>query len=362
MTQQIKNNTDANFYLPLIWEEITDNTNFHRWDFLRPLIGRRIFWASVDWVNCKEKQLPLGYDGYVIKTEGPNVEWIEQQARRVSAPIFYCCLYKDYGTFDHLPNVHFISTVEWHYQFDEMIKVFGNRVNKNIKHKISALCHRGTQSKIVAIAALAQHIGLENCLISLHKINNTDVHDWQDTKNDVVDQCTHYFLENLYGNSVLIDQFNNKDIIHVHNFHHPAYLDSAININNESFHYSFMVSNNKERINPGPFITEKTLKCFLGETAFINNAQHDTYNSLASLGFKFDYGLDLTYDQDPGNISRMAGMLTLIKTLANYSAAELYQQTRQSCLHNKDHIVSGDFYRTAEAVNYQAIESILSRL
>ena len=356
----MSSNFRPNFFLPRIWEEISDTTNFYGWDFLRPLIGRRIFWASIDWFN-QDKILPPGYAGYVIKTEGPNVEWIQQQAQYIDAPIFYCSLYKDYDTFAHVPNVHFVPTIEWHYQLANMIKIYGAKVNKNIKHKVSALCHRATQSKIIVLSALAQHVGLENCLVSLHHVEDKNIHSWQKTNNPVVDQHMQYFLENFQGTKILIDQFQNKDIM-VYNFHHAAYLDSAINVNNESFHYSYMTVGQQERINPGPFITDKTLKCLLGETAFINNAQFDTYSTLTSLGFDFDYGLDLAYDQDPGNISRMSGMLNVIKELSNYTADELYTQTRRSCLHNKDHVISGDFYKIAESVNHQALESILGQL
>lgn len=352
----------VHFYLPLIWEEITDSTNFYGWEFLRPLIGRGVFWASVDWVNCRQKNLPLGYQAYVIKTEGPNTEWVKKQAQLVDGPIFYCCLPKDYGTFDHIPNVHFVPTVEWHYQLQTMAQTFGAEVKKDIKYKISALCHRGTQSKIVVLSALAQHIGLNQCLVSLHKVRADEVHYWEPTDNPVVDQHTQYFLETFLNKSIYVDNFTNRDHKQVHDFHHPAYLDSAININNESFHYSFIRNNNVNQINPGPFITEKTLKCLLSETAFINNGQFDVYATMRELGFEFNYGIDLDYDTDPGNISRLASILDLIKTLSSYTADELYQQTRHSCLHNKDHIMSGAFYQRAEVVNQRAIETILSQI
>lgn len=355
-------NSQPNFVLPRIWQEISDNTNFYGWDFLRPLIGRGIFWASVNWYDYNDKDLPPGYSGYVVKTEGPNVEWIERQAQLVQAPIFFCCLYKDYDTFAHIPNVHFIPTIEWHYQLANMIKIYGVKINKNIKHKVSALCHRATQSKIIVLSALVQHVGLENCLVSLHHVEDKNIHYWQKTNNPVIDQHTQYFLENFQGTNILIDQFQNKDIMQVFNFHHAAYLDSAININNESFHYSYMVHNNKELICPGPFITDKTLKCLLGETAFINNAQFDTYATLTSLGFKFDYGLNLEYDNDSGNISRMINMLDVITTLSKVSTQDLYEQTRDSCVYNKEYVISGDFYRTAEAVNQRGVETILGRL
>ncbi len=358
-----EHNIDPYFFLPIIWEEFTDKTNFHGWNFLKPLIGRKVFWASVNWENCQEKNLPPGYRAYVVKTEGPNMEWIEQQSQKVDAPIFYCCLYRDYGSFDHLPNVNFVPVIEWHYQLASMIKIFGAKVTKNLKHKVSALCHRQTQSKILALAALAQHVGLENCLISLHSWQeHKNVHGWELTNNILVDQYIKYFVDNFKDSTFLIDKFVNQDLIQVHNFHHKAYLDSAININNETFSYSHMYVNNKARINPGPFITEKTLKCLLSETAFINNGQFDTYETLSSLGFKFDYSLDLEYDKDPGNLGRITGMINLIKNLSSLTNEDIYDQTRDACLHNKNHVISGEFFNLAETVNNTATEIILSKL
>lgn len=355
-------NNRPHFYLPLIWEEITDATNFYDWQFLKPLIGRKVFWASVDWVNCRQKNLPPGYAAYIVKTEGPNTEWVEKQSQLVDAPIFYCCLPKSYGTFDNLSNVHFIPTIEWHYQFQIMMDTYGQTVDKNIQYKVSALCHRGTQSKIVVLSALDHWVGLEQCLISLHSLREDEVHYWQPTKNHVIDEHTQRFVDRFKDKKFIIDNFENRDPLQVHNFNHPAYVNSAININNESFHYSHMVENQVSKINPGPFITEKTLKCLLAETAFINNGQFDVYSTLTSFGFQFDYGLDLSYDNDSGNISRLAGVIDTIKNLSQYSAADLYQMTRSSCLHNKEHIVSGNFYKLAQAVNDQAIETILEKL
>jgi len=358
----VSKHSQLNFFLPTLWEVISDRTIFYGWDFLRPLIGRNIFWASVNWQDCGQKNLPKGYSGYVVKTEGPNVEWIEKQAHLVDAPIFICQLYKDYGTFDHLPNVHFIPTIEWHYQFDQMQKVYDAKVEKNPQYKFSALCHRATQSKILVLTTLAQYIGLEQCLVSLHNVQEKGVHYWQKTNNPVVDQCMQYFLENFKDKNILIDDFNNNNKLQVYNFHHSAYTDAAINITNESFHYSYMIINNKEVTLPGPFITEKTLKCIMSETAFINNAQFDTYVTLMSLGFKFDYGFNLEYDNDSGNISRMIAMLDLVKTLCKINTQDLYEQTRDSCVHNKEYVMSGDFYRTSEAINQRGIETILSKL
>jgi hypothetical protein len=352
----------SRFYLPRIWEEITDSTNFYDWQFLRPLIGRRIFWASVDWQNCDQLDLPSGYVAYVVKTEGPNLNWIERQAQKIDAPIFFAAHYKDYGALDHLTNVFFIPVLEGHYMVKNMIDTYDTKIHKQIRYKVSALVHRATQNKILALSSLAKDIGLDQCIISLHNIEEKNVHNWQDCGNETLDEYLHYFIKHFKNKTFKPDDIDLSTQLAQWNFQHPAYLNSAININNESFHYSHMMTDSKSFINPGPFITEKTYKCILSETAFINNGQYDCYDTLISLGFKFDYGLDLSYDKDPANLDRMCKMIDLIKTLNNYDAMEIFLQTRESCLYNKDYIMSGDLFRLAESVNQRGLEQILAML
>ena len=58
----------------------------------------------------------------------------------------------------------------------------------------------------------------------------------------------------------------------------------------------------------------------------------------------------------------MINMLDVITTLSKVSTQDLYEQTRDSCVYNKEYVISGDFYRTAEAVNQRGVETILGRL
>jgi hypothetical protein len=342
------------YYLLRKWEPLSDTTNFQGWNFLRELIGHNFFLASVDWHNCDRKNLPVDYPYYFVKTEGANVDWVLRQAQRVQGTIFWMCQYRHYGTFDRVPNIVALPGIEWHYEFEGCKKDFSALVHKNIKHKVSTLTHRQTENKILALAAISEHMGLENCLISLHNnIQEKNVNNFEISNLDL-QYYLDIYVKNFFNKTYEIN--NDIDLkFDSYNFHHPAYTDCAMNINNESFHYS----QQHTRTNPGPVLTEKTIKCIMGECAFLNNGQFDVYDSLNELGFQFDYGFDLCYDKNSRDHDRMLGFINTIKNVSEYSADELYELTRESCLHNKNHVMSGDFYRQAEAVNHRSLEKIL---
>jgi hypothetical protein len=119
-----------------------------------------------------------------------------------------------------------------------------------------------------------------------------------------------------------------------------------------------MVEDGREIILPGPYLTEKTFKCLLGGTAFVPVGQFDTYATLTQLGLQFDYGLDLSFDQDPGNLTRLEKMVVLIQQLGTMSAQDIYQTTLDSTQHNRDCVINGDFGRACD----REIEQTLNRL
>ena len=117
-----------------------------------------------------------------------------------------------------------------------------------------------------------------------------------------------------------------------------------------------------DHIRPGPFITEKTLKCLVGGHAFVPVGQFETLKWLTQLGFDFDYGIDLSWDADPGNLSRLEKICYLIKSLSHASVRDLQQSTRKSTQHNLNHINSREFYRNCENHNQTTIDHVLSML
>jgi hypothetical protein len=158
---------------------------------------------------------------------------------------------------------------------------------------------------------------------------------------------------------------HNNTLLHlkVNDFHHSAYQCCAINVTNESFYNSDgWEANGRCFTYPGPFLTEKTLKCLLGETAFIANGQFQTYSTLCSLGFEFDYGLNLSYDNIKPDLDRLIAMFGLIQSLQSMGTMEIFENTRTSCLHNKEHVLSGKFYSISEKINQETVQYIYNNI
>jgi methionyl-tRNA formyltransferase len=70
------------------------------------------------------------------------------------------------------------------------------------------------------------------------------------------------------------------------------------------------------------------------------------------LGFEFDYGFDLSWDNDPGNISRFDSICSLIDKLNDIGIYELIDLTKKSTDHNKKFITTGGFQTLAEKKKY----------
>jgi hypothetical protein len=112
-------------------------------------------------------------------------------------------------------------------------------------------------------------------------------------------------------------------------------------------------------IRPGPHLDEKIFKCLVAGTPFIPVGQFRTYANLAKLGLEFNYGLDLTWDEDPGNLSRLEGIVKMIRSLADYTKEDLVAMTKESTNHNTDMIWSGEFQQRARAHNEVVRDQIL---
>ena len=250
--------------------------------------------------------------------------------------------------------MHFFNYFVWHYHINTILNWNPDPVIKNIRYKASAICHRISQSKLLIFTKLAEELGFENCLLKLSTwLEEKNVHYRQSTGVFAIDEVSDIFWNKYFGKEYKFDDWDPAQ-----NFQrntavtsNKAYTEAAINFTNESFHYSLMEENGQEYIWPGPFLTEKTLTCLASGTAFIAVGQYDTYGTLSRLGFKFDYGFDILWDQDPGNLTRLSSILSLITSFKDYTAEDIYQMTAESCDYNLDIIKSGIFYQNCEQVN-----------
>ena len=327
------------------------------YEWINKLPNKKIYFALFQ--GWPKKDLPNGYNYYIVSfhLEAVDLVWLHRQ--QVSGPIIVLFDGQDYNI--KIPGIHFFPFFYWHYQLQQMINWFGVKEKSISKYKFSAVCNRITQSKAWITTKLLE-TAKETSLIVLNSwFEEKNVHNWQTTGNAKLDYLTQIFRDRYFGTEIKIDDFVNEQ----HNFQNitgnpwqPLYQDCAIHFTNESFHYSKMIEGANEYIWPGPFITEKTLKCLLGGTAFVPVGQFETYATLKKLGLEFDYTFDTSWDQDPGNLSRAESIVNLIDDLNNYSPEQLVSMTKSSCEYNQNYIVGGKFNKSCQSINDNTVDQI----
>jgi hypothetical protein len=334
-----------------------DLPQFLGYEWIQQLPEKKIYFALFQRWN--KQDLPQGYDNYIVSfhLEAVDIDWLKSQ--RVTGPIFVLFDGQDYGL--TIPGVYFLPFFYWHYQLQQMQEWFGIKEKTTPTYKFSAVCNRISQSKIWITTKLLETARQSSLIILNSWFEEKNVHGWQPTGNAVLDDLTQIFRDSYLGKEIKIDNFDN-DTQNEQRITgtpwQPLYQDCAIHFTNESFHYSGMIENNQQYIWPGPFLTEKTLKCLLGATAFIPVGQFETYRILENLGFKFDYGFDTTWDLDPGNLSRCEKIVNLIDWLDQQDLACLLDMTQPSNQYNQNHIISGTFFQICQQQNNKSIERI----
>lgn len=334
-------------------------------DWLHDVKGNNFFGL---WLRGFDPDLPQGYDNYILSYHSERIhwEWMRKQAENIDGRIIIVNDGLPYDNFDKLPNVDFYTFHSWHFQLQQIHELFPKMPNKQQKHKVSAINNRVTQSKLIIFTAIMELIE-DNSLVKLSEwIEPKNVNWWQKTGYPILDQLTDTFRQKYEGKSISIDDFLIKNSTNQSLNSDPfsiAFTDAALHFCLESYHYSYMVDDYGEYIRSGPHLSEKTLKCLLGQTAFIPVSQFDVYNQLQQLGFMFDYGpLDLSFDKDAGNLSRLVKIVELCKTINLYSIEDLIRYTNVSSKHNREHIISEDFGNLCKKQNEQTANTILTDL
>lgn len=348
----------SDMLVPLPWKGKVQDISDRRMHWLNEL-GQNVYCAL--WQGWPNLDLPLGYDIYVISfhLEAVDVAWINKQAIKVRSKIivlsdsnYYDCVFPS--------NVHCYTYYWWHYQLEQLQEWFPHKQTKNINKKFSAICNRITQSKLLVTASLLE-IAYQESIIRLNDWEGKDSR--LKTGNIKLDNIVDNFYNKWFG--TLIDLDDTKDFINQQNYSANPWTDvyqcCALHFTNESFHYSYMQDTTGHYRYPGPFITEKTLKCLAGATGFVPVGQFDTYNTFTQLGFEFNYGFDTSFDTDSGNITRLEKIVDLVHWLNNYSIEEIYNFTKTSSEHNQEHVYSNRFYKNCESHNNEIINAILTK-
>ncbi len=344
--------------VPGPYQGTKDNVpQFPGYGWIWQLPNKKIYFALFQGWN--KQNLPRGYDNYIVSfhLETVDVGWLKQQ--QVTGPIVVLFDGQDYDL--KIPGVYFVPFYYWHHQLNLMIEWFGLQEKAKPNYKFSAVCNRITQSKLWITTKLLETAPDSSLVVLNSWLEEKNVHRWQPVGNVTLDNLTQIFRDSYLGQEIKIDKFDNT----TQNSQNitsdpwqPLYQDCAVHFTNESFHYSYMVEDGQEYIWPGPFITEKTLKCLLGGTAFIPVGQFETYKTLTSLGLHFDYDFDTTWDLDAGNITRSASIVNLIDKLSQFSVDQLVSKTQESSKYTQNYIVSGKFFNQCEQKNNESIAQI----
>ena len=343
--------------VPLPWQGTVDQIPDKRMYWLKDL-NTKTYCAL--WQRWPDRDLPDGYEIYIVSfhLEAVDIGWLHKQATITSQPII---VLTDSNFYDcPLPaNVLPYKFYWWHHQLEQIKQWFPREDNKKITHKFSAVCNRITQSKLLITTVL-----LEECLNqSIIKLS-----DWEGldsritTNNNRLDMLYNTFYNKWYGKKIdLPDSKNFKHDSQIVNSNPwtEVYQNCALHFTNESFHYSYMQDELGHYVYPGPFITEKTLKCLVGATGFIPIGQYDTYNSLQELGFDFSYGIDLAFDQDAGNFTRLEKIIDLTYDLIKLGTNDLYDLTKTASKANQEHVYSNTLFNICEEHNRACITQVL---
>jgi hypothetical protein len=346
--------------IPLPWSGTPSQCNFEEVSWLKSLPDTT--WLAL-WQRHTDTNLPDHHDSYVISfhLEAVDVDWLDQQCTLIDKPIVVL-FDGSYYNWPHRDNLFPMCYIYWHRQCEKIKKWHGEQhVVDEKKYLASAVCNRITQSKLLIFTALSEFLGPDRTRLILSTwLEEKNVHYRRPTGNPVLDDLSDIFWSKYYGKEFRQDNFDSGMNFQAYTSNHrePFLTESALNFTNESYHYSLM----GDHIRPGPFITEKTLKCLVGGHAFVPVGQFDTYGSLSKLGLKFDYQFDISWDNDPGNITRLEKIIALIKSFKSMTPMDLLDATKASSLHNLDHINSGNFTKICKNYNENTINQVLDLL
>lgn len=320
-----------------------------------------LFWSNWGY----RSDLPQGFDFYIVSyhVENINLEWLERQSSILDGDILVLFPGKDYGF--SIPRVHFISHVTWHQDLEKMIEWHGIQDVPDTKNfKYSAICNRVTQSKVWVTTKLLETARPQSLIYINNILDEKNVHHWAESGDPVLDSLTQCYRDK-WADTKISDGFDQKHCAQRYSSNpwQEIYTDAALHFTNSSFHYSLMdTPDSPSYIYPGPDIDEKTLKCLLAGTAFVACGQFHVYNMLEELGMEFDYGFDLSWDQDPGNISRFRKICDLIDCLNGWSTQDIRQSTKKSSDHNREFIVKKGFFSACQDYNRRHVKRMIDIL
>lgn len=259
-------------------------------------------------------------------------------------------------------RVHWTKWITWGHQTRHISQVYKiDPRPRTSRYHLSSLSHRIDLFKCYVTAVLLQHPRRRDFLISWHR--NRTLHT-EGTAPEKYAQRGDEYLDSLAAwalahDTVLADDWysvEHNNPISNSNWDHPAYMDAVINISNESFWHTFREG--CDYVYPGPFFTEKTWKPIMAGCPFLAVGQAHSYQALTEVGFRFDYGLDLSYDCILNDHQRAKQILLLLDQVASMDTQQLKSMTQPSADHNRDHVFSNGLVNACDLINTASLEYI----
>jgi hypothetical protein len=262
-------------------------------------------------------------------------------------------------------NVRLFPWLSWHWQLRRMDDIYGHREQiSRPRYWASSLCNRSAQFKLYVTAYCINKHYTDRVLVSYHRLVDkaSDVdhmrtgHELLDHLADLIENQTPLLIDHSNRSERDLPSPSNRD------WRFPQHTDCLFNFTNEGFHYSLKMTPHANVIWPGPDLSEKTFKALLAGQAILPVGQWKSIAALRQLGFRFDYGLNLDFDNIPGDIDRMLVCLPVIDDIMSTSLDDLFDLTLESSTHNVNWAVSDDFHQQCEQINQQSLTELVQWL
>ena len=262
---------------------------------------------------------------------------------------------------DIFPNVTVLPWITWHSQLQTAIKWHGIADKSAPRSKkLSLLSGRKDIHKLIVTAFVLQKFHPEEYLCSFH---NSITHDaYWEKDGFYVPENLKYLLDNMikHDTKIILDPILDKKlrIPSITDWKYPAFTDCMVNLPLESqFNDVTQYQDHQLRI-PGPMFTEKTWKPLLAGQSFLPIGQFHSCQSLQKFGLKFDIGLDLEFDNEIGEFSRLEKIIWILDSIKKMDHDELSHKSKINAEYNLETIKSGNFFKNCENHNQKILSSI----
>lgn len=283
---------------------------------------------------------------------------------------FFCLGDIDVYDFSYPDNLEFVDYRFFYIELAQLLELYRPQLKpvkqKNILYKFSSLTHRRRQFR-AAVTAKLLSVAREYSLLSWHNETNdsSGVHDAMIESLKSIDYFKTFDWQFL--DQIIQPDTWNKTLHSVPKFilnpDYPAYTNSMINFTNETFWLGLYQTDQEQYMRPGPLISEKTWKCMVTGTMFINCGQPFMYDFLRDkYHLQFDFDLDLNFDRIEGDIDRMIAVCDIIDNLNRYTLDQLIDANIDACEKMQDTVLEAGYIDSFKQYNNQQDEKLLNRI